>query len=1033
MGVVYRAMDEHLRRAVAIKTLLAGQERDVETRERFRREAEAAARLRHPGIVAVHEVGAADDGAPFMVMDLVEGASLAARLAERRVPLEEAARIVRDVARAVEHAHAQGVVHRDLKPQNVMVDAAGQALVMDFGLAKLLDATQLTREGAMLGTAAYMPPEQVDGIDVDARSDVYSLGATLYHALTGRPPFEANGHVALVNAVLTKEPVPPSRVDGRVPGDLETICLRALEKEPARRYASAAALADDLQRFLDGEPIAARPLGRIGRLARRARRNKLVTGLVLAAALALLTGVLLAAQQALERRAEQRAAEARERERLTAEAAREREHTARLEVALDQAQREKARADRTLARVLHERGVAAQLDGRGRDAAIYAATALSEGERAGASARELTDYRATWLSAREGSWRAPVELLRLGRTRVSTCVASSDGRWVALISARAAAVWDAVTRTTRPLPAPGNVWTFAAAIGPAGALYLGMRTGVQVIDLATGAVRRTIATDEFPRGLAASLDGRWLALGLRDRGVGLIDLAQAGPVRELGPVATQPSESTPELAWTPGGKLLHSVRGASAFDVGTGELEVVDPDPNVIAVAASPDGDIATGSSEGWVRISAKDEAGVTALTTVLRHPSPVLQLAFSTDGRLLATRGQDSRVMVWTPGGEHVATFTFDARPLALAFLADRHLAVSTADGVVWSHDLTGASTLRHSQAVLAVSCSPDGSLVASACADKTVFLWDATRERSPTNAIVTTWSSGVREVLVEDSGHVVAGLQDGKIARVDLERKEVVYLGAHRSPVRELALAGPDRLLSGALELCSWDLSGSDSSSRGREPRWVARHPHYVTGIAVDHARGRVATAGHEGTARTWDLDSGAAGPVLVGASRLTALGSLGDGRFVVGDANGELRVWDPDDPTPPTALQAHDGVLQDLDVSATGDRLATAGGDGIVRLWTVEPLEVIAELRRHDGPVRAVTFSPDGRWLISAGEDRAVRWWSLPLLFDATQTPADVLREAQEGTGLVIHVERGDVDPSPRRAGDLAPSLRPPSGSR
>ncbi|MBI3724363.1 tetratricopeptide repeat protein [bacterium] len=284
MGTVYRAWDERLRRVVALKTLRPG---DVGTRsERFEREAEVIARLRHPNIVAIHDAGEID-GQAYIAMELVLGSSLAQRLVatERtpKIPLTKALEVVRDAARAVEHAHEQGVVHRDLKPQNIMIDRTGRAVVLDFGLAKLRDqGSSLTKTGTTLGTPAYMPPEQAGGSKtIDARSDVYSLGATLYHVLTGKTPFEGDTEYNVLAAVVMREPDPPGLVNPRVAGDLETICLRCLEKEPEKRYQTARELADDIDRYLAGDPIAARPVSSLSRLLRRARRHKLTSSLAL--------------------------------------------------------------------------------------------------------------------------------------------------------------------------------------------------------------------------------------------------------------------------------------------------------------------------------------------------------------------------------------------------------------------------------------------------------------------------------------------------------------------------------------------------------------------------------------------------------------------------------------------------------------------------------------------------------------------------------------------------------------------------------
>jgi tetratricopeptide (TPR) repeat protein len=292
MGVVYRARQVSLGRLVALKMIRAGLWAEPEEVQRFRNEAQAIADLDHPGIVTIHEVGQLQQR-HYFTMKLVEGASLAKMLAEFPAEPANAARLVADVAAAVHHAHLRGILHRDLKPANILVDEEGHPHITDLGLAKRVASdSELTQSGAVLGTPAYMAPEQASGHrgSVTTASDVYGLGAVLYALLTGRAPFGGDSVIDTIDAVRTQAPKPPSRINATVPRDLEIICLKCLEKEPSRRYSSARDLADDLRRWLAGEPIAARPVGGLTRALMWCRRRPTLAGTAAALVLALIGG-----------------------------------------------------------------------------------------------------------------------------------------------------------------------------------------------------------------------------------------------------------------------------------------------------------------------------------------------------------------------------------------------------------------------------------------------------------------------------------------------------------------------------------------------------------------------------------------------------------------------------------------------------------------------------------------------------------------------------------------------------------------------
>ncbi len=282
MGVVYKARQISLDRFVALKVLPGGPLANQDDLRRFHVEAAAIAILDHPNIVPIYEVGE-HEGLSYFAMKLVDGVSLAQRLPGSVADPRAAARLVATIAMAVHHAHQRGVLHRDLKPSNIMIDADGQPHVTDFGLAKRVEGhSELTQSGAILGTPSYMAPEQASANRkaITTATDIYGLGAVLYALLTGKPPFKGDSVLETLEQVRQQPPEPPSGVGRNVDRDLETVCLKCLEKEPERRYPSALALAEDLERWLGGESITARPAGRLGRAWRWCRHNPILAGFV---------------------------------------------------------------------------------------------------------------------------------------------------------------------------------------------------------------------------------------------------------------------------------------------------------------------------------------------------------------------------------------------------------------------------------------------------------------------------------------------------------------------------------------------------------------------------------------------------------------------------------------------------------------------------------------------------------------------------------------------------------------------------------
>jgi serine/threonine protein kinase len=458
MGVVYRVRHTRLGHEVALKLILSAEHASDQDLARFEIEAAAVAKLKHAGIVHIHEFGD-HQGSPFFALELVEGGTLAARLKGGPLSAAEAAALVEKLARATQHAHEAGIIHRDLKPANVLLTQEGEPKITDFGLAKQAGGkADLSKSGAIMGTPAYMAPEQGEGKgrEVGPAADVYALGGILYECLTGRTPFQGNTSYEVLVKLLTQEPPPPGRLVRGLPRDLETVCLRCLEKDPARRYATAAALADDLSRFLRREPVAARPVGPLGRAWRWARRNPAVAGLLATATTILVLGATVATFFAVK--AENKAAEA---DRQREQAVTERSRAEGLVVALEKSVKEKG----------EETKKALQEKERVRSALKTAQLLRVEmvGKRDPSAGFVLLHDEAVWPTAerdfawgvynhwclQKGGQKGPEGASLTAGGRVKCVAFSPDGKILAGATGWEVKLWDTSTRRERDLQ-PGR-------------------------------------------------------------------------------------------------------------------------------------------------------------------------------------------------------------------------------------------------------------------------------------------------------------------------------------------------------------------------------------------------------------------------------------------------------------------------------------------------------------------------------------------------------------------------------------------------
>ncbi len=1040
MGVVYEAWQKSMHRRVALKMLPAGIAADARNVVRFVREAQVAGQLNHANIVSVYGMGV-EGGTPFYAMEFVDGRTLAQTLAaggpitSPRVPREsqaveadrvdtvsarecyEIAEAFADVASGLQHAHQQGVIHRDIKPSNLMIDADGRLRILDFGLARLEGQESLTLSGDILGTPLYMSPEQAQTRKqrIDHRADIYSLGTTLYEALTREPPFRGKDHRDTLSRVLQEEPRPPRSLNAAIPVDLDTIVMKCLRKEPRDRYATAEAMSQDLQRFLRGSPIEARPQTRWEKGAAFYQRHRtsvtMAVGVLSLLFIGLLTSVVLIWRE--QRRTQAALQRVEESERSRADSLR---HTQEL-----------------LARSRLDVGTQ-MLDDRNPLGLLH----VLEARRIAPQENPLRSV-ADWILS---GWHQifPNQLVDVlgtyGTGHVRAIAFSPDGRTLAIGCGRPneAQIWNLSRGVLSELPLAHRARVTALEFSPTDGGIVATATDrgeVRLWSSTTGSLREMSHGTSVIFHLAFSPDGRLLASSSQREGTiklwncddGVLD---GPPIRHV---------RASEVRFSADGRLL----AAGSNDGPAGVWRVDDREPHGSRVGKGNGMHRTAFSRDGrWLAVSSPGSAQLWRQDDMSPHGSPLpydgdcVALSFDATSTYLATALADGTVQLWNAANatRHGAPLQHQSSVECMSFAPRGHLfATSLLDGTVHVWNAATARrhglVLAHPSLVYKIAFHPDGRRLATASKAGYARLYDVSRAPKATH------------IPLSGEVHALAFRpRDSSLVIAHSKRSVDVWDLKTRSRERVLETIGPDirtmafradgELLAVASKDGVVDLWSSNTWTRSASPLKIDTE---ITVVSFQPRTGALAVATREGTVR-WieppytefadDLMAKPNGEVLAMAfspeGELLATGGAGANTFVdmnsrrqrrpfahgrthalafspdghyfaSGNMSGAIEIWDRRVRRRIGAETRHASAIVDVRFSSDSRLLAAVSADGIARLWNLKTEPPFYSLPLlHSSRGRTLAFSSDGAQLAVGTTQSGVLLWPVPTIADS-----------------------------------------------